>query len=133
MKFTGTFLQLKDKVLLTGIDGEWVDLGIHKQYRAENGAILNWWESSKNIAFQGDKEAGEQLKTALNQVLTGQKNIDATKIQIQLDEIYNEIKDLKKKTEALKQGYQDLNERVEALEGGQNDLNERTAELIRFG
>ncbi len=39
--FRGTYAELKDCVLLTGIFGDWSDLGNNKQYRTEDGAILN--------------------------------------------------------------------------------------------
>ena len=41
-KISRTYAELKHRVLLTGIRGEWRDRGNHKQYRANNGAILNW-------------------------------------------------------------------------------------------
>lgn len=53
-KFRGTYQELQDKVLLTGINGEWRELNNgQKQYKTEDGATLNWWESSKTIQFQG--------------------------------------------------------------------------------
>jgi hypothetical protein len=53
-KFKGTYQELKNKVLLTGINGEWKELNNgQKQYGADNGATLNWWESNKTVQFQG--------------------------------------------------------------------------------
>lgn len=63
-KFKGTFAELQDIVLLTGVGGEWRDLGIQKQYRAETGAILNWWSSSKTLNFQGSKDEAASLEAA---------------------------------------------------------------------
>jgi predicted nucleotide-binding protein len=60
-QFKGSYQELQDQVLLTGIDGEWKDLGNQKQYKAENGAVLNWWETSKTIQFQGDKAAAAEF------------------------------------------------------------------------
>jgi len=61
MKFKGSLKDLKDRVLLTGLDGEWRERpNGHFQYRADTGAVLNWWEGAKTIMFQGPKdEAGE--------------------------------------------------------------------------
>ena len=42
-RFRGTYAELQDQVMLTGIFGEWRDLANHKQFRGDNGAILNWW------------------------------------------------------------------------------------------
>lgn len=61
-KFNGSFQDLQDKVLLTGVAGEWKDLGNQKQYKTVNGAVLNWWQSNKTIQFQGNKEAAVQLE-----------------------------------------------------------------------
>jgi hypothetical protein len=61
----GTYAELKHRVLLTGIRGVWRDLGNHKQYRAKNGAVLNWWESTGTITFQGRRLATQKLEVAL--------------------------------------------------------------------
>lgn len=64
-KFRGTYQELQDKVLLTGINGEWRELSNgHKQYKAETEAILNWWESSKTIQFQGNKIEAPKFEAA---------------------------------------------------------------------
>ena len=55
MKFSGTYAQLQDEVKLTGIYGEWRDLGNRKQYRSDSGAILNWWQSTGTIRVQGPR------------------------------------------------------------------------------
>lgn len=65
-KFKDSYQELQDKVLLTGVEGEWHDLGNQKQYRAESGAILNWWESSKTINFQGDKDEAKIFEAAFD-------------------------------------------------------------------
>ena len=51
--FSGTYAALQDEVKRTGIAGEWLDLGNHKQFRADTGAVLNWWQSTGTISFQG--------------------------------------------------------------------------------
>jgi hypothetical protein len=38
----------------TGVTGQWRELkNGHKQFRTKGGAILNWWESTGTIQFQG--------------------------------------------------------------------------------
>jgi len=67
MKFKGNYQELQDKVLLSGIVGNWKEIGDNqKQYKTEDGAILNWWQSSKTLNFQGPKEEKEQFETAFN-------------------------------------------------------------------
>jgi len=53
----------RTRVLRTGIAGEWRDLGDHKQYRATTGAVLNWWQSTGAISFQG--VAAEEFEAKL--------------------------------------------------------------------
>lgn len=52
-KFNGSYAELQDRVLLTGMEGRWRDLGNQKQFFADNGAVLNWWESSHTLFMQG--------------------------------------------------------------------------------
>jgi uncharacterized protein YjlB len=41
-------------VARTGLSGVWVQLTRnHRQFRAETGEILNWWESTGTVLFQG--------------------------------------------------------------------------------
>ena len=53
LEFLGTYAELQDEVKVTGFAGEWRDLGNQKQFRANSGAILNWWQSTGTIALQG--------------------------------------------------------------------------------
>ena len=62
LKFRGNYSRLKKCVVRTGFDGEWRDLkNHHKQYRTDDGGILNWWETSGTITFQGHGSAAKQL------------------------------------------------------------------------
>jgi hypothetical protein len=54
---------VRDLVLLTGIDGEWTEMGNHCQFRADNGAILNYWKSTGTVNFQGPGLAAEKFKS----------------------------------------------------------------------
>ena len=65
MKFSGTYEELQDDVKLTGIYGEWRDLGDHKQFHSDTGAILNWWQSTSAITFQGPGLAAEEFEAKL--------------------------------------------------------------------
>jgi hypothetical protein len=59
LQFRGNYDDLKKCVALTNFSGWWLDLENHqKQYRTDDGAILNWWTTG-TIMFQGrdrDKE-----------------------------------------------------------------------------
>jgi hypothetical protein len=63
---SGTYAGLPEDVeQLTEINGTWRDLGNHKQFRAETGAILNWWQSTGTISFQGPALAAAQFLAKL--------------------------------------------------------------------
>jgi hypothetical protein len=68
MKHFGTFRQLQDQVLLTGIYGEWRDLGTHRQFWSDDGGVLNWWPSTGTLWFQGRPRPANELKQALLRV-----------------------------------------------------------------
>jgi hypothetical protein len=50
--------------LLIGLAGAWRDLGNQKQYRSTTGGILNWWQSSGTILFQGKPPAAAAFQKA---------------------------------------------------------------------
>jgi uncharacterized protein YjiS (DUF1127 family) len=54
LKFRGSFSKLQKCVAHTQFYGVWRKLPSgHRQYRTNDGAILNWWQSSGTINFQG--------------------------------------------------------------------------------
>ena len=74
LKFRGTYQDLQDKVLQTGFCGEWKDSANLRQFKADNGATLNWWESNKTIQFQGSKENAVQFELAFSNLQTTETN-----------------------------------------------------------
>lgn len=65
-RFYGTAEQLMSVVALTGIPGEWEQLlNGHYLFRAETGAVLNWWSTTKKVFFQGNSNAARELEEAL--------------------------------------------------------------------
>src|ERR1700674_1516874 len=63
-KFRGTYSELQDRVTLIGIRGQWRDLGNQKQYRANTGALLNFYVSTGTVNVQGKEPAKTALKVA---------------------------------------------------------------------
>jgi hypothetical protein len=54
LKFLGDYAKLRKCVSRTVVAGQWGEpTNGHKQFRTKGGAILNWWESSGTILFQG--------------------------------------------------------------------------------
>jgi hypothetical protein len=65
LKFRGSYGKLRKCVGRTECEGVWRDLpNGQKQYRTDNGAILNWWESSGTINFQG-RDPGRSFEKAI--------------------------------------------------------------------
>lgn len=62
MKFRGSYQDLQDKILLTGLYGEWRDIGNQKQFRTDEGAVVNWWQTTGTITVQGKPSATSALK-----------------------------------------------------------------------
>ncbi len=71
MKFPRTYAELQDEVRLTEIDGEWRDLGNQKQFHADGGAILCWWQSTGTIAFQGPGLVAKEFEAKLSRAIDG--------------------------------------------------------------
>lgn len=73
-KFIGTYQELQDKVLLTGVNGSWKELtNGQKQYKTETGISLSWWETSKTISIQGAEGKNKEIfEKALFKVLNGE-------------------------------------------------------------
>jgi hypothetical protein len=69
-KFKGSFNELKKAVARTSSAGDWRHRGNYYQFRASNGAVLNWWESTRTINFQGPEGAAHDLELSINRVAT---------------------------------------------------------------
>jgi hypothetical protein len=66
LKFLGDYAQLQKCVARTGVIGEWREIPNNQiQYRTDDGAILNWWESTGTVIFQGGELAIQKLKKPL--------------------------------------------------------------------
>jgi hypothetical protein len=71
LKFPGDFKKLKKCVSKTGVRGKWRELeNRQKQYRTDDGAILNWSKKSGAVWFQGQKPAIPNFKRAFVKAAT---------------------------------------------------------------
>jgi hypothetical protein len=66
LKFKGSYEKLQRCLSRTGLAGNWRELKYgQKQYRTAKGGVLNWWETTGTITFQGLKvSAREKLAEA---------------------------------------------------------------------
>jgi predicted nucleotide-binding protein len=73
LKFKGKIEELKTLVDRGGFEGDWSDGGNgNHQFRAANGAILNWSPTKGSIWFQGPGSAKTGIEAALTPLLNGQ-------------------------------------------------------------
>jgi hypothetical protein len=71
MKFKAGYKNLQKVVAATGIVGRWRRRKNHRQYRAWDGSVLNWWKSTGTVTFQGPKSAAKALEKAFSKVVSG--------------------------------------------------------------
>ena len=66
LKFSGGYAKLQRCMSRTGLPGKWRELKYGQwQYRTKKGGVLNWWETTGTITFQGLKDtAREELERA---------------------------------------------------------------------
>lgn len=63
LKIRCEIAELKAMVDMTGASGQWSEKGAgHWQFRADDGAVLNWWQSSGTLNFQGPLEARQEFE-----------------------------------------------------------------------
>ncbi len=73
-KFHGSFNELKNIVKSTGVWGEWQSDGSKQTFRSHEGGILNWWQSSGTVQFQGKAKGKLILERSLVRLLFGKTN-----------------------------------------------------------
>ncbi len=65
-RFHGTFEQLDKIVALTLLPGVWeLTAAGYWQFRCVNGAILNWWPTTKTFNFQGPAKEANAFRDAI--------------------------------------------------------------------
>lgn len=69
MKFKGTKEALIVKIQSLGYTVEIKESGSGLQFRAADGAIMNWFPSTGTINFQGDTAASARLKEKLEPII----------------------------------------------------------------
>lgn len=70
LKFRGSLNELKAIVEKSGLQGEWKQIDGHQhQFRTADDAVLNWWDSTGTISFQGNKPAKADLEVRIGSLL----------------------------------------------------------------
>lgn len=52
-EFKGTFDELQATVAAAGCVGQWADIANGKQFKTKEGGILNWFDATGRVTFQG--------------------------------------------------------------------------------
>ena len=98
--FTGGHSRLQKYAALVDPHGEWRSLQHDcKQYRTNNGAILNYWEKSKKITFQGHPTVAQEFKVAFEAI--------AARKKLLIDDNDKDLDALQLKNEALQRALVD--------------------------
>jgi hypothetical protein len=117
LKFLGDLAKLKKCVARTGVVGQWREIPNHQaQYRTDDDAILNWWESTGTVAFQGPKQAVKKLKKAFVKIALKKGLIDDKRdIDDEITDLsgaISEITKLKKRQKRMRIDIAELQEAV---------------------
>ena len=69
-RFRGELSELKGIVARTGHQGEWLEHNNnHHQFKSDNGAVLNWWNTKKKtLTIQGSEEVKKEFQEAFDEV-----------------------------------------------------------------
>ena len=72
-RFLGSLDQLRAIVAMTGVPGAWERMPTgHWRFRCLEGAILNWWPTTKTFNFQGPAGAKVRFEHAIAVVVRDQ-------------------------------------------------------------
>ncbi|WP_199052533.1 anti-phage dCTP deaminase [Aquitalea sp. ASV15] len=75
LKFTGTYEELKQE--LSSLAGTWDDSQPGKKVLRLNGGVMNWFESTGTIQFQGKGDGKAQLEAEVPKLLYPDENTDS--------------------------------------------------------
>jgi cytidine deaminase len=67
IKFTGSFAELKAKLISIG--GDWDESQPNKKVLRINGGVLNWFESTGNFFVQGRSPGKEEIESSVPHLL----------------------------------------------------------------
>ena len=60
-EFKGKFEELQEMLAKAGCTGQWADIANGKQFKSEEGGVLNWYQATGRINFQGPAPAKNNL------------------------------------------------------------------------
>jgi hypothetical protein len=121
LKFLGDLAKLKKCVSRTGVPGQWREIKNQQmQYRTDDGAFLNWWESSGTITFQAkEEETIRKLKRAFVKVATKKgllRGVGDTEDEItDLSGVISEIGKLKRWRKRMQIEFAELRDAVPSI------------------
>lgn len=76
-RFAGSINQLQQVIRMTGVVGEWEYMpACYWRFVCRDGAILNWWPTTKTLNFQGPPAAKAALELAIAKAISGAHRVD---------------------------------------------------------
>lgn len=82
LEFRGDRSEFTAMLKRNGIYGVWKDLPPYqKQYRVDDGAIVNWYADKGTVMIQGVPEAARTVRVLLEKILCGRLAADSAKPQ----------------------------------------------------
>jgi predicted nucleotide-binding protein len=64
--FRGTIDEFKNIISMVGLSGKWSEISNGYQFKANNGAILNWYSKTGTIQYQGKEYGKIEIQDKLN-------------------------------------------------------------------
>jgi hypothetical protein len=85
-KFRGNYAKLQKYASVVDPDGQWRDLKHGaKQYRTDSGAVLNWWERSGKMLFQGTGPAAREFAQSFKAIASAKRRLISENDENRLD------------------------------------------------
>jgi hypothetical protein len=95
LRFRGNYPKLQKYVSMVDPRGHWRSLEHGgKQYRTDNGAVVNWWKGSGKILFQGQSSAALKFEQAFIAIASAKGRLE--------DEDGKSQRDLRRENETLR-------------------------------
>jgi hypothetical protein len=120
IRFLGNYSELKRCVLCTRLDGKWRLENNHKQFRTHDNGILNWWQSTGTLQFQGGQLAALRLEQAFTKIASAKALLHSedTKVLTDSTEEIDKLKELVAKARIQRKKLKTLIKRARKIARG---------------
>jgi hypothetical protein len=120
--FTGDYKRIQKYAKSIDADGCWRKLEYGgRQYRTITGAVLNWWEKSGKIVFQGRGKAATEFERRFKAKASAKGRLRNDANVTETDGVDNEsrtVRKLRKANSSLRREVRELRRKVAKLRSG---------------